>query len=909
MKFSYKFSNLLGTVYRKGNLLFTNDGNSVISPVGNRISIFDLKNNRTSTLPVESRFNFILLDLSPSGAILAAVNEEGELHLVSMMSLTVVHRHRFKGTVTCLKFSPDGKYLAASKENNLFLFQVPGQFDGQFNQFIMKRVFHASLDDTTGIAWSDDSSVIAVASKDGSTKIFGAERWANFHIYSLGGHSEEIMAVFFETKSLDVVSLSKNGRLVLWDCNIDPSDLVPFDPEAPRKKAKKRDTHILEEDDIDLSKGEEREKALQEEADIKELPSSEAQEFTKLQYSQKVRHYLKDNFKEMDTKNVSLTCADYHKGTHILVTGFSNGSFFIHELPDVNLIHSLSISENSISSLALNKTGDWLAIGCSLRGQLVVWEWQSESYIMKQQGHENAMSTLAYSHDGAMIVTGGEDGKVKLWNTQSGFCFVTFTEHESCVSAVTFSNNRKFVVTASLDGTVRAFDLARYRNFRTFTSPRPVQFSCLALDSTSELVAAGGQDFFEIYLWSIKIGRLLEVLSGHEGPVSSLMFSPVMSSSALASTSWDKSLKLWNAVETGTDHETVKLLADGLYVVYKPNGKEVAVATLDGNITFFDSEHGNQLGCIEGRNDLGSGRLETDRITAKKTLQAKAFSTLCYSPDGEFIIAAGQSKFICIYNVDEAILIKKFEVTQNRSLDGVDDFINRRKLTEFGNVALVEERDPSEGGNVMLKLPGVKKGDMASRSTKPEIRVFDVQFSPTGQSWAATTTEGLLIYSLRSDYLFDPFELEMGITPAAVKETLGKHDHAKALMMSIRLNEPVIVREVVEKVPVSEIELTVAALPEAYAEKVTCYVASFIEASRHIEFYLLWVQHLVTKFKNISQTTLVLLQKNISKKFQELSKICEFNTYTLKHIEKLSQFAEEKQKLTDDLEEMELDDL
>lgn len=50
----------------------------------------------------------------------------------------------------------------------------------------------------------------------------------------------------------------------------------------------------------------------------------------------------------------------------------------------------------------------------------------------------------------------------------------------------------------------------------------------------------------------------------------------------------------------------------------------------------------------------------------------RAFSTLCYSPDGEFIIAAGQSKFICIYNVDEAILIKKFEVTQNRSLDGVD---------------------------------------------------------------------------------------------------------------------------------------------------------------------------------------------------------------------------------------------
>lgn len=61
MKFSYKvsnspskkyisltfiylqFSNLLGTIYRNGNLVFTPDGNSVISPVGNRITVYDLK--------------------------------------------------------------------------------------------------------------------------------------------------------------------------------------------------------------------------------------------------------------------------------------------------------------------------------------------------------------------------------------------------------------------------------------------------------------------------------------------------------------------------------------------------------------------------------------------------------------------------------------------------------------------------------------------------------------------------------------------------------------------------------------------------------------------------------------------------------------------------------------------------
>lgn len=128
--------------------------------------------------------------------------------------------------------------------------------------------------------------------------------------------------------------------------------------------------------------------------------------------------------------------------------------------------------------------GDWVALGSSTLGQLLVWEWQSETYVLKQQGHMNNMTCLSYSPDGMYIATGGYDGKVcssvhtflgfpvtgyvnilsaqvKLWNTTSGFCFVTFTEHSGSVTALQFGHNRKFVVSASLDGTVRAFDMTR----------------------------------------------------------------------------------------------------------------------------------------------------------------------------------------------------------------------------------------------------------------------------------------------------------------------------------------------------------------------------------------------------------------------------------------------------------------
>lgn len=53
----------------------------------------------------------------------------------------------------------------------------------------------------------------------------------------------------------------------------------------------------------------------------------------------------------------------------------------------------------------------------------------------------------------------------------------------------------------------------------------------------------------------------LQILSGHEGPVSGLAFSPVRA--ALASCSWDKTLRLWSVFEERGGSDVVQLSADG----------------------------------------------------------------------------------------------------------------------------------------------------------------------------------------------------------------------------------------------------------------------------------------------------------------------------------------------------------
>ena len=64
------------------------------------------------------------------------------------------------------------------------------------------------------------------------------------------------------------------------------------------------------------------------------------------------------------------------------------------------------------------------------------------------------------------------------------------------------------------------------------------------------------------------------------------------------------------------------------------------------------------------------------------------------------------------------------------------EFLDRRKMTEFGSLALVEEA-PEDASDKDPSLPGVRKGDMSSRSFKPEVRVSGIQFSPTGKNLVA----------------------------------------------------------------------------------------------------------------------------------------------------------------------------
>lgn len=729
------------------------------------------------------------------------------------------------------------------------VWQVPSTPDAhaegqlEFAPFVRHHTHMAHFDDVRWIEWSNDSRFFLTASKDLTTRIWSLNAEEGFTPTVLSGHKQAVIGAWFSRDQETIYTVSKDGAVFDWQYTRHPDAPPPDDDD-------------MDNDDSDM------------------------------RWRIVRRHYFMQS-------NAHVRCASFHPESNLLVAGFSNGIFGLYEMPEFNMIHTLSISQNEIDFVTINKSGEWLAFGASKLGQLLVWEWQSESYILKQQGHFDSMNALVYAPDGQRIVTVADDGKIKVWDIDSGFCIVTFTEHTSGVTACEFAKKGNVLFTSSLDGSIRAWDLIRYRNFRTFTAPTRLSFSCMAVDPSGEVVAAGSVDSSDIHIWSVQTGQLLDRLAGHEGPVCSLAFAP--NGGLLVSGSWDRTARVWSIFSRTQTSEPLQLQSDVLDIAVRPDSAQLAVSTLDGQITFWSVSEGEQISGLDGRRDASGGRKITDRRTAANVAGTKSFSTIRYSTDGSCLLAGGNSKYICLYSVHTMVLLKKYTVSVNLSISGTQEFLNSKMLTEAGPEGLLDEDGENSDREARQdkSLPGSKRGgDPSARTKFPEVKVTSVGFSPAGTSFCAASTEGLLIYSLDNNLQFDPFDLNMEITPAstlAVLET--EKDYLKALVMAFRLNEAGLIKRVFQATPYTDIPLVVEQFPTVYVSRLLRFVAAQTEESPHIEFCLLWIKALVDKHgawltANRSKVDIELrvVARAIAKMRDEIRRLADENVYMVDYL-------------------------
>ena len=716
-----------------------------------------------------------------------------------------IYHFSFKAPVTALAFSPSGRHFVVGIGRRIQAWRTPStpgtdaNGELEFAPFILHRDYGGHFDEVRHLSWSGDSRFFVSASKDLSARLWSLDPEEGFEPSVLSGHRQQLRAAWFSANQESIYTVSEDGALFRWEYV--SNALVSGDEDA-----------VVDAQD------------------------------------ERWRIVKRDYF----MSNAKLKCASFHPATNLLTVCFDNGLFSLYELPSFSSIHSLSMANSPIAAVAINKSGEWLALGSAKTGQLLVWEHTSESNILKQSSHLDTMTTLSYSPDSTRIITGSDDGLIKIWDVHSGFHIATFTEHNSAVTDSAYSRRGNVLFTSSLDGSVRAWDMLRYRNFRTFTAPTRLSFSCLAIDPSTEVVCAASHDSFDIHLWSVQTGALLDQLSGHEGPISTLAFTP--DGRSLISGSWDRTIRIWNVFDRSQTSEALQLTSDLLRIAIRPDALQLAASSLDGQLTFWNLSSSVQESTLDGRRDTSGGRTLTSRRTAASTPGTKSFNTITYSANGSCLLAAGNSKYICLYSISTLTLIKKFTVSINLSLDGTQEFLNSNAIMSNG---LPRNMIDSEGENSDLddridrSLPGVKRGkDATSRTIRPEVRVTSVQFAPTGRSFCAASTEGLLIYSLDASGMeeFDPFDLDVDVTPQNVLAILKlkEVEYLKALVMSFRLNDKSLIIKSYESVPYTSIPLVVRELPRVYVQRLLRTIAEQLEGSPHLEFNLRWAMEVVS---------------------------------------------------------------
>lgn len=178
-------------------------------------------------------------------------------------------------------------------------------------------------------------------------------------------------------------------------------------------------------------------------------------------------------------------------------------------------------------------------------GTCALWDVESGTMIQSFHGHLGDVMNVDISPTECYntFVSGSSDAMAMVWDVRTGQCTQAFDSHESDVNCVRFHPSGDAFASGSDDAMCCLFDLRADREICRY-GKESIIFACNSLDfSMSGRLMFGGYSDYTVNVWDALKGNRVCVLYAHEGRVSSLRISP--DGTALATASWDCSLKIW----------------------------------------------------------------------------------------------------------------------------------------------------------------------------------------------------------------------------------------------------------------------------------------------------------------------------------------------------------------------------
>lgn len=138
----------------------------------------------------------------------------------------------------------------------------------------------------------------------------------------------------------------------------------------------------------------------------------------------------------------------------------------------------------------------------------------TEREPVAQTGHTDDINAIAFSFDGAYMVTGGSDAVAMLWDTATGKKLREFRGHKDTIAYVSMTDNGKQFVTASHDGSVMLWDTASGKASHKFTHGGRSWHAEISFDGKYVVTSA---DDGKAILWDAVSGKRIRTVAVYRG--------------------------------------------------------------------------------------------------------------------------------------------------------------------------------------------------------------------------------------------------------------------------------------------------------------------------------------------------------------------------------------------------------
>jgi WD40 repeat protein/serine/threonine protein kinase len=453
---------------------------------------------------------------SPDGRRLAAVRDNGFTVWDVEGGREISSPSPKEGEVSFVAFSPDGRFLASG--NGKGLLRV---WDARTGQLVHEIPAHNAV--ITAVAFRPHSRWVATAGYDRTVKVWDVT--TGQVLRTLPGQSRTVFGLAFTPDGRRLAACGEDTTVKLLDADTHQELLtlhghtffcpgVAFSPDGRRLASAGLDGTVRIWDASPLTGGE----------GAESLTLRHDGEVWSVAFSPDGRHVASGG----------------HDGTVRLWDG--TGGTPRHTFPELGKVFQVVFSPDG-KCLAASAAG-------ADRAVVKVWDLTTRQEVLANPPGGLRPYCVAFSPDSRHLLAGASDDVIKVWGARTGRELPQLGRDVHGTMCLAFSPDGRRLATASLDWKVRVWewDPTRPGNVREPEFIREVRVlgfgNRVAFYPDSQHLVTGGEGQ-SVKVWDISTGQAPRTLHGHTGEVQCVAVSP--DGRWLASAGQDSTLRLWDA--------------------------------------------------------------------------------------------------------------------------------------------------------------------------------------------------------------------------------------------------------------------------------------------------------------------------------------------------------------------------